>query len=186
MDALRTASIRILHGYRLANTLSMQHFKPRNPSWTVFNGELRRSFRMYEALRGNLLHSTSSSGVFRLEDIILPVPGGLTSLIEDTQTLIRFAGNGKWPWGRKGSTVTSLKMLLEWLLKRYWKVMLGPPRKPRAPKPEEPEELWLPIPHDPDWEPRPQDDPAHYEGFLGRIERCPDVTTSDFVTHLTA
>lgn len=176
---------RVLHGYRLVLTFSDYDRLPINPSWTAFERACRPRDRIFRTMCGNLLHATVGSGIITIGNLLLNVPGCRAQLTEDTQTMIQHIKDRTWSWGCRGSTIDSLKAFLGWLIDRTWQITFTKARvlRPRRRTPRG-EDYWTPIPHEPGWKPRPEDDPAHYAGFLGRINRCPDVKTSDIVTHL--
>lgn len=174
---------RVLHGYRLTLTYSDYDRLPINPSWSVFQKACRPRERIFRTMCGNLLHATVGSGIITIGALTLNVPGCRAQLTEDAQTLINKIADRSWSWGCRGTTKESLQALLAWLIDRTWQIAFTKARVLRAKPTPRSEEYWKPIPHDPNWEPRPQDDPADYSRFLERIERCPDVTTYDVVTH---
>ena len=122
----------------------------------------------------NLQHHTRRSG---LDQAGHPIPGGRASLLIDVHDMLEAARDGFWPWGRHA--VQSLEALRLFLVEATWREML--PKASRA-RPVRPTPWpWAPIPRDPEFNPRPEDDPAHYAGFLDRILNCP--TQQDFATH---
>jgi hypothetical protein len=162
-----------MHGYRLSITYTEYGRYPIGPCWSSFKALCKG--RLRKAVERNLKHQTRRSGVSQAGR---PIPGGRASLLIDVHDMLEAADEGFWPWGRHAAE--SLRALRLHLIEETWREML--PKKPRA-RPARPSPWpWAPIPRDPHFEPRPEDDPAHYGGFLDRILNCP--TQQDMATHI--